>query len=285
MNLNPLRHPFALLVCAAGAIHQPPLPAQESSTGAGSQEVQNIEAALIESTAAAKTYEFQPHDGSRSFRWQKQPILRWSNPEVGQIYGNVFLWTEDGRPRVVGSLFRWFSPHTHTSHEFQSLSTTPIASLRAGRPVWRTTEPGVSFAPIPEAGPVATEPGRRLLQMRELARQFSAQSTDREGQKYELRRLTQPVYRYEALPSKSDIADGALFVFVRGTDPEVWLLIEAQRNNGGAEARWEFAFARMNSIEFAATHNGKSVWNRDMLPFSDVGAHKSTYTSFRFDRN
>lgn len=47
---------------------------------------------------------------------RQPPILRWSNPEQRQIYGNVFLWTHRDSPAVVGSLFKWFSPFTHMSH-------------------------------------------------------------------------------------------------------------------------------------------------------------------------
>ena len=47
-----------------------------------------------------------------------------------------------------------------------------------------------------------------------------------------MRLLAQPIYRYEN--TKGDLIDGGLFVFVLGTDPEAFLLIEARRPQSGA---------------------------------------------------
>ncbi len=44
-----------------------------------------------------------------------------------------------------------------------------------------------------------------------------------------LRLLSTPLYRYK---EEGKIADGVLFAFVMGTDPECNLLIEAQRARG-----------------------------------------------------
>lgn len=284
MNLRPLALRIAILLVAAAVVSPRILAAQNAPPNNAANEQQNVEAALQETSAAAARYDFQTLDDDRPLVLRQQPILRWSNPEVGQIYGNVFLWTQGGRPRIIGSLFRWFSPHTHTSHEFQSLSTTPVTGSSDGASPWKTSDPGVVFAPVPEAGDVAEEAARRLLQMRELARQFAVQSTDREGQKFELRRLAQPVYRYEVEQTTTDLVDGALFAFVRGTDPETWLLLEARRTDSGSAIRWEYALARMNSIAFSATYKGQPVWHCEVMPFPEVGAHESTYTSFLFRR-
>lgn len=283
MNFRPSPLRFAALLVAAVLVEPWSLAAQDAGSAA-TDEKQNVETALQETSAAAALYEFQTSNDGPPLVLCPQPVLRWSNPEVGQIYGNVFLWTEGGRPRVVGSLFRWFSPHTHTSHEFQSLSTTPVTGRNDGVQRWKSSDPGVVFAPVPDAGDVAEQAGRRLLQLRELARHFAVQSTDREGQTHELRRLAQPVYRHEVDSSATDLVDGALFAFVRGTDPETWLLLEARRTEGASAARWEYALARMNSIAFSATYKGQPVWRCEVMPFPEVGAHKSTYTSFLFRR-
>src|SRR5688572_12875369 len=39
-----------------------------------------------------------------------QPLLRWSNPTVGSVHGEVFVWTVDGRPAALASVFRWYHP-------------------------------------------------------------------------------------------------------------------------------------------------------------------------------
>jgi hypothetical protein len=48
------------------------------------------------------------------------------------------------------------------------------------------------------------------------------------------------------------VLDGAVFAFVQGTDPETLLMVEA-RKTGDAWQR-QFAFARMNSVQFVATY-------------------------------
>ena len=108
----------------------------EETPVANDVEKQNIEAALKVTRESAAKYEMLIAGDSKPLTLRPQPILRWSNPEVGQIYGNVFVWTRGGRPEVVGSLFKWFSPFTHMSHEFHSLSRGELTVEHRGKPVW-----------------------------------------------------------------------------------------------------------------------------------------------------
>jgi hypothetical protein len=57
--------------------------------------------------------------------------------------------------------------------------------------------------------------------------------------------------------------DGAIFAFVRGTDPEVLLLIETRKLEGGDT--WQYALAPMNSLEFHAFHQDREVWQKPQL--------------------
>ncbi|MBI5757084.1 MAG: hypothetical protein HZA46_01050, partial [Planctomycetales bacterium] len=177
-------------------------------------------------------------------------------------------------------------PFKHMSHEFHSLSVGEIAARNELREIWRSTQPGVVFAAVRDAPAVAATPNGRLSQMRQLARQFTARSIDREGLKLELRQLTQPVYRYELDSDKdsAELLDGALFVFVQGTDPDVWLMLEAYKPADQSASQWQFAVARMNSIEINVEHNGRQAWHCDTLPFREVAtSHKLPYTSFKID--
>src|SRR5689334_5427108 len=74
---------------------------------------ENIEAALRLTRAAAAEYEIGVGEKGKPLDLRHEPVLHWSNPEQGEVHGNVFLWTREGRPLVVGALFKWFSPHTH----------------------------------------------------------------------------------------------------------------------------------------------------------------------------
>lgn len=277
MTRLPIRALLLLLVVGRTWSDEPPANSD--------QEKQNIEAAFTMTRDAAKKYEFESDNVEKPAVLREQPILRWSNPERGQVYGNVFLWTQRGRPAVVGSLFKWFSPFTHMSHEFHSLSVGEIAGEYDSREVWRSAQPGVTFTLVRDAPAVAATPATRLIQMRQLARQFTARSVDREGLKLELRQLTQPVYRYELDKDSAELLDGALFVFVQGTDPDVWLLLEAFKSADQSAPQWQFAIARMNSVEITVEHNGRQAWHCDILPFRDVATtHKLPYTSFKIDK-
>jgi hypothetical protein len=246
---------------------------------------ENIEAAFKLSLAAAAEYEFRvgKDENEKPLELVREPKLKWSNPAVSDVQGNVFLWTRDGRPLVVGSLTKWFSPRSVMQHEFHSLAEEPLSAKFHGDPVWTTSEAGLKFVAVPgAAAPAANEP-QRLLQLRKLAKEFSGTAKYRNAPSdTELRLLPQPIHSYAA--PKQGVLNGGLFAFVRGTDPEIFLLIEA-RDNDAATARWQFAAARMtNMAELRLRHQEKQVWEAELLPWKDVsGRHELAYTAFSFD--
>jgi hypothetical protein len=99
--------------------------------------------------------------------------------------------------------------------------------------------------------------------MRTLAGQFSARLMDerrnRAGERQELRLLTQPLYRYPT--AEGEVLDGALFAIVMGTDPEVFLLLEARRVSDGPT--WRYAFARMNVDAMTVSFKEQEVWRAE----------------------
>jgi hypothetical protein len=42
--------------------------------------------------------------GDRLLTLRPEPVLSWSNPIMGTIYGDEFVWTADGRPEAVASM-------------------------------------------------------------------------------------------------------------------------------------------------------------------------------------
>jgi hypothetical protein len=250
------------------------LPAQTPQPTATPSAAENKELALKLTTEAAGKYEFVLERADSQLL--PEPVLRWTNPAAGEVYGNVFLWTSAGRPAVVGSIFKWFSPHTHMSHEFHSLAEQPVRGKFEGKEVWATSEPGVRFAALPATPPPAAGQPQRLLQMRELARDFAVTKRERDGSVSELRLLTQPILRYEA--PRAGLIDGTLFAFVQGTDPDLFLLLEARETGG--KTTWQFAASRMNSVALSLRFKNEEVWKVDVLPWSDVNAHRQPYTSF-----
>ncbi|MDA1055423.1 MAG: hypothetical protein O3C40_33915 [Planctomycetota bacterium] len=241
------------------------------------EQAARIAEALQLTTDAATGYEFEVSDGPpRKLAFHSASILRWSNPAAGELYGNVFVWTHEGRPEVIGSLYQWYSPHTHGAHEFHSLATTSLSGARDEKVVWKSDQPGVQLRRLPEQQAVADTPPARLRQMREAARQFTIVKTDREEVSQEMRLLPQPVYRYPK--DGSLVLDGGVFMFVQGTDPEVVLLVEAREN--GERWEWQYALARMNSVRLVAKYRNREVWRVERLPWGRVTNHLEPYTSF-----
>src|SRR4029077_20582690 len=99
---------------------------------------------------------------------------------------------------------------------------------------------------------------QRLAQMRAIAEEYQAiDDFEATKRRWQLRLLSKPIARY-AVPDKG-IIDGALFAFAHGTDPEVFLLLEAHRTEAGAE--WQIGFAPMTAYAVEVSRHEKVVWN------------------------
>ena len=222
--------------------------------------------------------EYKLEAGDRSLVLRQTPVLTWTDPENGEIYGAVFVWTDNEVPATIASIYKWYRPYTHSTHEFQSLSTKPITGLRAGQGEWRCLKPGVEWKPVPDNPVVGRTAAQRLTRLRLLARQFTLRMTEKDGSVETLRLLPQPLYRYQ--PASGDVVDGAIFAFVRGTDPEVILLLEAHRE--GDEVNTYYAFARSNFLPTSASLGGQEVWNVERLDRATMKAGTEPYTKFIF---
>jgi hypothetical protein len=210
------------------------------------------------------------------FRLVPTPILKWSNPVRGSLYGDVYVWVSKGRPEVVGSFLEWFQPIQSKEVELHSLSLGPLVAERPDGLNWTANKAGVELKPIPDAPAPAATPAGRLRQIRELAKEFTARQIAHNDVEYEMRLLLQPIYRYEH--TEGDLIDGALFVFVHAGDPEVFLQIEARKV--GDTVQWQYAVARFNSVFLAVKHKGREVWKVEpVVPWSDVLDRRQPYTA------
>jgi len=209
--------------------------------------------------AEAKTYEIRAgkKDGE-SVQLNETPVLKWSNSINVSVHGAVFVWMRGDRPEVIASIFKFNSPRVNFSAEFQLLSEQPLVASKNGEVVWQPAEAGVAFKALADAPVPAKTAPLRLVQMREIARNFSMDLTTVIGKsKHELRLMSQPLLRYGG--RSPHLADGALFAFARGTDPDVILLLEARSAQGQA-SRWEYALARMHVGALAARYKEKEIW-------------------------
>jgi hypothetical protein len=206
-------------------------------------------------------YSVRPAGGGPEYRLDPEPVFRWNNPVSGSKDGAVFLWTEGGRP--VATVQSFSLAKGGWLHEFSSLSTGLVVADLRGQAVWAPNRPGVEYRPVPGAPKPAESAAQRLRQMQAMAREFTADDSFK-GKPWEpLRLLPKPLTRYGA--PGSDVLDGALFCFALGTDPEVFLMLEARGGNDGPA--WHYGLAPMTAYEVKVSHQGKPVWSLPWRPY------------------
>lgn len=206
------------------------------------------------------------------FKLLPNPVFRHSQPVRGDDIGAVWLWVgEDGRPAAVGTVFAYSGGaggegFRFVAHEFHSLYEQPLQAVWRGQAQWSPKQAGVDWKPIPSAPAPAAFPAGRLRQMGELARQFHGHEIDSKKGRWELRLVPKPVHRYQ--PKTADtVQDGALFVFCQGTDPEIFLGIEARRVTGVYQ--WHYASAAFSDYEVYLRHQETEVWASPRGSYND----------------
>lgn len=239
------------LLCWAALIQADPLaPASAQPGSEGSERLAEMK------DAAASYLVYRPGQASAPFALIEEPVLRYSDGVTQVPDGSLYLWTHQGRPEAVVCI--WYHPDGRRYHEFQSLSEGLLVAEAEGMVWWKPEMPGVEFREMTDADPPAARKPQRLLQMRTLARRFSAAVSDEKYGRQELRLLAQPVYRYGS--ADEPVADGAVFAFAKGTNPEILVLIEARTADDG-KRRWHYAPARMSSRRCEVHFDGRLAWD------------------------
>jgi hypothetical protein len=186
-------------------------------------------------------------------------VLRWTNPFDGRVYGNTYVWLRHGQPAAVGCLYRHFHPHRAFCCELAALTGTKLVAKRNDIVVWQPKDEW-AWHPVRGADPPAATASQRLVQMRALAREFTVEELDKrnlpKGEDQTPRLLPTPLYRYDVERTKP--LDGALYAFVLGTDPELFLLLECA--TGTAQPQWQFGVGRMNRFHTRLKRKGETVW-------------------------
>ena len=101
-----------------------------------------------------------------------------TNPAVGWVHGNVYLFIADGRPAAVMAIYKWFSPWTGFEAELQSLATGPVRGFREDKRVWHPDAPGITLRDVPDAPRPGASAAARGRQMRAIAAGFATRLVD-----------------------------------------------------------------------------------------------------------
>lgn len=192
-----------------------------------------------------------------ALKFREEPILRYNDqsrlPDNGaQALLDATVWSlgETGRPTALitleiyptGEAAGWLT------YEFVSLTPSAFQMENSHGYVWIPSGTKLTMAPLADAVVPSDTKRSRLVQLRQLARRFTAQE-QLGAEKIELRLMTQPIYRYD--DEAAGILDGAVFVFANGTNPEMGLLLEC------SDKQWSYGVCRLASAALFAQFDGK----------------------------
>ena len=187
----------------------------------------------------------------------RTPLLRYNDPTrsleatTGLLDAGVWRIGETGRPTALVTLeiYRAQNNKAVLSYEFLSLVPAQLAIESPRGPSWHPTGTELKMTRLPDAARPADSPKARLVQMRQLSRRFAVHETLDKGEKVECRLLSQPIDRYA--DDDRQIADGAIFVFANGTNPELGLLLECSADD------WSYGVGRLSAAALFAELDGK----------------------------
>lgn len=207
---------------------------------------------------ASKYQFFTDAEQTRELELMREPVMTWTGTEGWS--GDIFVWTRDGRPEVIGGIGSWpESGRRNMFHEFHTLASDPLPEVAIGDVAqWSPAEGQVELRALEGAAPPAESESLRLVQMRRLAARFEPHMQAQAGDEV-LRLLPRPLYRY---PKRSgDVVDGALFGYVfstTGTDLDFVLLLECRTTESGPV--WHYTPARFTRRELWLLYDGQEVW-------------------------
>jgi hypothetical protein len=221
----------------------------------------------------AESIQLTDAESRQPLRLAADPVLRYTDATRKQHESALWIWGAPGRPAAIMAI-EFYPAHMlgpQWLYEIASLADRRISARHESGLNWSATQPGLSLAELPDAGLPADQPARRLSRMKQLLRRFAAHETATIEGRIELRPLANPLHRY-ADPDSS-LIDGAIFAFANGTNPEVFVLIEAHAVSGGP-AVWKYSLAQMTGEKVSVSVDGREVWTRDL---AEPPAARDTY--------
>jgi hypothetical protein len=204
----------------------------------------------------------KPTDPESAADLKAEPILRYADNSRFNNESTLWLWTAGKRPAAVVAI-EYYPRHPQGPRwlfEVASLSRQRIAAQCDPHLAWTAKEPGLALRPLEDSKAVADKATRRLSQMKEICRRFTAHESAVIEGRVELRLLNSPLYRYA--DAEAGVIDGAIFAFANGTNPEVLLILEANQKEKGGEGAWQYALVQMTGGAVAVELDEAEVWQR-----------------------
>lgn len=199
-----------------------------------------------------------PAESAAKAQFVSKPLFRYSDQLRGIQDAAMFLWTDRGRP-VAAMKIEQYKPGVHPRpwlYCFTSLSTELVKAEWDGRSPFQARKPGVTWKVLDDKP--ANSRSARLVQMRDIARRFSAEvlRVPSTAELHQMRLLPRPLYRYDE--GLTEVEDGAVFGFTgTGTNPDLLLLLDLTK-----DGRWQFGLAGMSAEGLTVRLNDMEVWQQ-----------------------
>jgi len=202
-----------------------------------------------------------------------EPVFRYNEAARGFLDGTIWTFGDRGRPLAM------LKAEIHENgvvYGLVSLAPETISASGINGWRWSSTRIGLKLEPIPRAPTPAATGRERLLQMKALARRFSAIEDDGPTHgKFTLRLLPTPIHHYT--DAASDHLDGAIFGFATGTNPDLLLVIESTQAPGISSPSWSYGFARIGGADLSGRLDGAITWHEGVAL---VPSRLATYANF-----
>ncbi len=203
-----------------------------------------------------------PQRPESAVKLRQEPVLRYADNTRQTYESSLWIWSAGGRPAAILAV-EYYNPMDPKGprwlYEIASLSTERIAAELDGNFRWTAEEPGLKLETLPDAPPPAEKEARRLAQMKELRGRFTAYENATFSGRIELRPLATPLLRYS--DAEQELIDGAIFALANGTNPEVLLVLEAQRVE--EKAAWRYALVQMSGEPATVQLDDKEIWKKE----------------------
>lgn len=192
-------------------------------------------------------------------------IFQWGNAIRSGQLGVVHGWVGEGRLLAVSTVFTSRVDQRYViSHEWVSLAPEGLQAEFGGSTYWNPPARDDRSRPWEPLTVPAETRVTRLRQMRSLMSELSGYSLSSYGEqtRWELRLLPQPLYRQAEETPAGGPLDAALFAFVSsaGTDPELFVQLEARRVEG-REPRWFWSAGRFSDHSLFLQRDGETIWS------------------------
>ena len=210
---------------------------------------------------------------------KRQTLLSFKGDFLASArHGKVYLWTDKGRPIIIGAAFSGKvdtppgAPGARSlGIKFNSLVAGSVIGSRFDNVFWQCDDPGPKWKE--ELSDVVPSDNRttRLSHMKSIVRQFTGNRNTSQ-----LRLLPQPIYRYPE--NTAGAKDGAIFSLSTGTEPGAYIQIESREN------LWYLTCYRDGAVEVEIRNGDEIVWLFDKVAKQDLYQTEPFYFKYTTDR-